>query len=196
MKKCYCFPTWEEQKDVYISCDEKSILFINAVKTNIYALTQIIDDNEDSPIIAKKIARDGLETMAIDQSTPSDPILAKLCELTGAKMYGDYIVFNVLQQRMNGDVLRGDGVYRMIDFADQQAIDYEDTVVSIGLQCEIGSYNLPYEIYEYCFNAFEEYSKFLRGEENKWEELKKLVEYSKFLRGEENKWEELKKLVL
>ena len=147
MKKCYYFPTWKEQYAVMISLDEGLI----------------------------KNCELSQQKTLFEQSTPSDPILVKLCELTGAKMYRSYIVFNVLQQRMNGDVLRGDGVYRMIDFADQQAIDYEDTVVSIGLQCEIGSYNLPYEIYEYCFNAFEEYSKFLRGEENKWEEVKKIV---------------------
>ena len=60
--------------------------------------------------------------LAIKQSTPTDPVLAKFCELTGAKMYGDYVMFDV----------------------------------------------------DSC-NLFQEYSKHLRNEESKFEEIKPLL---------------------
>jgi hypothetical protein len=188
MKKPYCFPTWEEQKDVYISCDEKSILFINAVKTNIYALTQIIDDNEDSPIIAKKIARDGLETMAIDQSTPSDPILAKLCELTGAKMYGDYVVLDKLDlysvytlwnkyDKFTGDLIEMDS--REYGCGCNQKFEHCKGCLQLcnkQFEKSWGETHSDYYTNEPFYNIFQEYSKFLRGEENKWEEVKKVLD--------------------
>ena len=177
MKKCYYFPTWKEQKDVMISLDEKTILFVNAVKTNLYALTQIIEHNQDSLIIAKKIARDGLETMIIEQSTPSDPILAKLCELTGAKMYGDYMILD--EELMGwidytvGDVLTSnlvdDNYDKIADIKLLNQVRHESTGYYSSIFLETPT-NDGYKL-----NIFQEYSKFLRNEESKWEEVKKIV---------------------
>jgi hypothetical protein len=65
MKKCYNIKTWEEIKDVMISLDERMIYrYSHSSSGNIFT------------------------------STPTDPILAKLCELTGAKMYGDYLMLS------------------------------------------------------------------------------------------------------
>lgn len=194
MKKCYHFPTWEEQKDAMISLDEKTILFVNAVKTNLYGLTQIIEHNQDSLIIAKKIARDGLETMIIEQSTPSDPILAKLCELTGAKMYGDYIVLDCFFQKTRflehfiGDlckcvisfiVTKEDKEYICIAKKDNNISNHFGYyTIRKKEQLPILDYMGACDRFEdiiKIYNIFQEYSKFLRKEESKWEEVKKIV---------------------
>ena len=82
MKKCYYFPTWEEQKCVLIDIDNDYIM------VNKSGLSDFCNSIEYDIIKkSKSFERFFLET-------PSDPILQKLCELTGAKMYGDYIVLN------------------------------------------------------------------------------------------------------
>jgi hypothetical protein len=73
---------------------------------------------------------EGKYNVKIPETTPSDPILAKLCEKSGAKMYGDYLVYNP---------------YNLTMFI---AIDHK------------------------IYNIFQEYSKFLRNEENNWNKCK------------------------
>ncbi len=74
MKKCYNIKTWEEQKDAMISLSEKHITI--------------------SKIYNKGCSGEFFSNEYIDKSTPNDPILAKLCELTGAEMYGDYVILS------------------------------------------------------------------------------------------------------
>ena len=129
MKKCYNIKTWEEQKYVLIDLSEKNILIPT------YHLTERklekmqewygkINDMFDLINAECSIKSDNQLTAKIQKSTPTDPVLARLCELAGAKMYDDYVMFQDFENR-----------------------------------------------YEF----FEEYSKHLRNEENKFEEIKKLL---------------------
>ena len=129
MKKCYNIKTWEEQKYVLIDLSEKNILIPT------YHLTERklekmqewygkINDMFDLINAECSIKSDNQLTAKIQKSTPTDPVLARLCELAGAKMYDDYVVFQ---------------------------------------DCEND------------YKVFEEYSKHLRNEENKFEEIKKLL---------------------
>jgi hypothetical protein len=123
MKKCFYFPAWEEQKDVMISLDEKEI-FVNCKP--IYS---------DKLILAQQVELNSFEInfKLYKQSTPSDPILAKLCERVGSKMYGDYVITS-------------------------------DCVVYVA------SGDFPEAIY-----IIQQYSLFLQGKENKWEEVKNIL---------------------
>jgi hypothetical protein len=180
-------------------------------------------------------------------TTPSDPILAKLCEKSGAKMYGDYLVLRQKAVRndyvMDGDVLlytKNSGLcfcYKDYEFIlntdmiycknDQMCIndkinhsngEYDFRLNCPNLEEEIekikqnpnfildprqsvymskkGEDKLKKDIEQksktffemkyferiapsgynkYC-NIFEEYSKFLRNEESKFQELKKVLD--------------------
>ena len=141
MKKCYNIKTWEEQKsynglsatdhiNVTISFDESYISFNSYTKIDedfIYESKDRLDRLGDYYHNTSK---------KIEQSTPTDPVLARLCELTGAKMYDDYVVLSIFDKNISDD-------------------------------------NNEYEILD--TTAFEEYSKHLRKEENKFEEIKKLL---------------------
>ena len=77
MKKCYNIKTWKKQKNVMISLNEN---YLSVLKSK-------------TPYEKLDIKFE-IEAYFYDKSTPTDPILAKLCKLTGAKMYGDYIIIN------------------------------------------------------------------------------------------------------
>jgi hypothetical protein len=93
MNKIYYFPTWEEQKNIMISLDESYI----TLKCRV-----IKDENGDILGInnkwIKNVKRGAklyiCENSSFSLSIANDPILAKLCELTEAKMYGNYLVYN------------------------------------------------------------------------------------------------------
>lgn len=178
MKKCYNIKTWEEQKYVLIDLSEKNILIPT------YHLTE------------RKLEK-------MQQSTPTDPILAKLCELTGAKMYGDYVVlsyFTGIGETLKDEIVYTQGnIYKILMQQDKpieqrNSVDYingkitdEPSTVMIGfyngnheligdgggyyIDIRKGSINIIY----YLNNAFEEYSKHLRNEENKFKEIKQLL---------------------
>jgi hypothetical protein len=154
MKKCYNIKTWEEQKDAMISLSEKYITI--------------------SKIYNKGCSGEFFNNEYIDKSTPTDTILAKLCELTGAKMYGDYIIINnryYMTHSESGDLFYGDIV--SVGFGGYPIPGYYYDLRVIG-----GGYPLQdcrHFIEKKAGNIFEEYSKFLRQEENKWEESKKLL---------------------
>jgi hypothetical protein len=173
MKKCFYFPTWEEQKYIMISLDENYI------------------DNYKIPY-----------DKYIKQSTPSDPILAKLCELTGAKMYGDYVVLREKKcyapnKELEAVFVKDGDILRLPSFNNlgqsQTIIVNTEYIIQPNKQLELYSEGTQYvrgrsyrgEKYnEYFYpkqeqhrlgNIFQEYSKFLRGEENKFEEVKKIL---------------------
>jgi hypothetical protein len=112
MKKCFYFPTWIEELDVAVGLDESYIL-----------------KSLDAP-------REDLRIYPI--STPSDPILVKLCAFAYAKMYGDYVVFGEMAEKMYCGI-KGKPSKNGIEF-------------------------------------FQEYSKFLRNEDNQWESIKKVMD--------------------
>lgn len=117
MKRCFHFPTWEEQKDVMISLDENYII---------------------APQISEEGFFDGNNSKKYVSLIPSDPNLAKICAVTLTMMYGDYVVINY-----------DDLIY-------QQVKEWEKIIA-----CRL--------------NILREYSKFLRKEENKWEEVKAVL---------------------
>jgi hypothetical protein len=164
MKKCYNIKTWEEITDVMISLSEKYITI--------------------SKIYNKGCSGEFFNNEYIDKSTPTDTILAKLCELTGAKMYGDYIILEETTY-MDAKVLRGDiyAYYTMRNFTTYMILLLIDKKVPmdvfynkiIPLKKEAYFKPLIKKPGEGNTNIFEEYSKFLRQEENKWEEVKKIL---------------------
>lgn len=170
MKKCYYFPTFKEVKSV-ISLDESFILPLYLLKTlgqqeiKISLKNPRIDKGQElENIINNAVGRD-LEDTKINQRTSSDPILAKLCELTGAKMYGDCVVLDVINNVCldftNDTVITGDLLW--FDFITGKIND----------NYVLATQEVNYEFYSHCLdiNIFEEYSKFLRKEENRWEEM-------------------------
>ena len=143
MKKCYNIKTWEEQKsynglcatehiNVTISLDESYISFNSYTK-----IDQDFIDKSQYDLDRYGDCNFYNTSKKIEQSTPTDPVLARLCELTGAKMYDDYVVLSIFDKNISDD-------------------------------------NNEYEILD--TTAFEEYSKHLRNEENKFEEIKKLLD--------------------
>lgn len=76
MKKCFYFPTFEEELDFVISNDANYI----AIRFRGYnsALDKI-------GLLFDEVRH---------KSRPSDPIKQTLSKLTGAKWYGDYVVFS------------------------------------------------------------------------------------------------------
>jgi hypothetical protein len=125
MKKCYYFPTWEEKLTAMISIDEQCLMLLNChdvfTKFNTYY---------DTPI--------GEIIKYYKNIVPNDRVLYKLCELTGAKMYGDYVMFDF--------------------FLFNEIVDNLNRIQAEAI------------------NYFQEYSKYLRNEENKWEEVKKFLD--------------------
>jgi hypothetical protein len=136
------------------------------------------------------------KNIRFNKSTPSDPILAKLCELTGAKMYGDYVVLssaiikNTIETEdecfgedvtvFGGDIYEDEELTKYLA-AKRNNYDFDfNTMCMIDINDNIeinnpGDYAIKYEIL-YC-NIFQEYSKFLSNEENKWEELRVLLSF-------------------
>ena len=103
----------------------------------------------------------------ISQLTPPDPILAKLCELTGAKMYGDYVVLNEIKNDYfnNDTVTVGDIMY-----FDYITGDVSDNYVLACTNVQ------DYEFYNHVEdNVFEEYSKYLRKAPHHWQSYKKIL---------------------
>ena len=86
MKKCFKFSTWEEQEDFIMSVNENYIVFVEGEKYN-------TTRHEYGEMYS---TRNKVEK--IKQSIPHDLILQKLCELTGAKMYGDYVVLTEVDE--------------------------------------------------------------------------------------------------
>ena len=125
MKKCYNIKTWEDITDrTTIGAKEDCIFIVHKDGSADDFVTDSGDCVEKKLSTFEMLKRmidhdDAYLNLAIKQSTPTDPVLARLCKLTGAKMYGDYVAFQ---------------------------------------DCE--------NYYE----AFEEYSKHLRNEENKFEQ--------------------------
>ena len=100
------------------------------------------------------------------QSASSDPILAKLCELKGAKMYGDYII---LKNEVGAiyHITGSAGLTReQWSFIDEDGLHH-------NRQKDISTWQDA--VYSKYTNIFYEYSKFLRGEENKFEEVRKVL---------------------
>lgn len=190
MKKCFYFSNWEEQKDVMISLDEKEI-FTNCKP--IY---------NDELILNQQVESNNFEInfKLYKQSTSIDPILVKLCEPAGAKVYGDYIVLKskiCLQNGENGleefeltagDVLLLDattnnaGTYILVDIDDCIDFNFDGRERCFYVKKEYNTHSCRisseknYILKNYIkFNAFEEYSLFLQGKENKWEEVKNVL---------------------
>ncbi len=136
----------------------------------------------------------------IDKSTPTDPILTKLCELTGAKMYGDYIVLDDIENiLLTGDIVRilytnwlskdSDDTRTLEEYLESKSHtgiacnkDFETYLIFAGYDKYSGDNYITRSIHEgkhgrkrITGNIFQEYSKFLRQEENKWEEVKELI---------------------
>lgn len=164
MKKCFYFPTWEEQKDVMVSLDETKI---------------------------KVTIHNGKLWKECDESTPSDPILTKLCELTGAKMYGDYVVVDCFfhkarfLQHCSGDISKCVATYSILSNKNTEMI-----CVAVKEDClsgHFGFYTFHNGKIDYAgacgrfeeiitlYNILEQYSLFLQGKENKWEEVKNVL---------------------
>jgi hypothetical protein len=277
MKKCYNIKTWEEQKDVTISLDEKCINIpfakdgFNITKiqefsyNNGFAEVEISHSLDYNRVYSGNLQlikgasvksqseqeftkhqnkysvfKEDFDTLYNDgkidftgeyrkslvcflQSTPTDPILSKLCDLTGAEMYGDYVMLNYFDKYKVGDIITQNtsydieeiptGYYKRdaehVEYSIKYLIGYGKIKYSvIGFSCRdyfadllwCKNLNSHYQtaftidknnIFENDFqrepseknrvvtediiNIFEEYSKFLRGEENKWEEVKELL---------------------
>jgi len=181
MKKCFYFPTWKEEKQcIMISLDYSCIFISNIEGKTVYnKLTRMIDCDYYC------------DSEAIEQTTPSDPILAKLCEKTGAKMYGDYIVLDKINLYCRGNYNEWNKYNRFSG----DLIEYDSR--ECGCMCNqkfehckgcLKLCNKEYEKAWYCYNSsdwftneticniLQEYSKFLRNEENKWLELKDLID--------------------
>ena len=99
MKKCYNIKTWEDITDRIMIGAKKDCIFIVHKDGSVYDFfTDSGDDVEKKLSTFEMLERmiyhdDAYLNLAIKQSTPTDPVLAKLCELTGAKMYDDYVMF-------------------------------------------------------------------------------------------------------
>jgi hypothetical protein len=205
MKKCYYFPTWEEKKDVMISLDNEEIFFKE--RTSFYSP---IDGNIT---ITYEI------TEQFKQSTLSDPILAKLCELTGAKMYDDYIVLKpekniyyckskkIVENLLN---FKDKIIKEEYDFSNYQK-ELTDIFLNDNKENVVKLAWYPYSTINHNIQKLnkEELKEYLEKEEYNIELLNKKVcginqlkqltisifdlfqEYSRFLRGEENKFKEI-----
>jgi hypothetical protein len=155
-KRCFCFSTWKEQKDVMISLDGEFIAFksdIDNIKDNVLDFVENSLDKDSLSIYFNSLSTRGYGseksniqkiidekdfTNFIEKSIPQDEILQKLCEKTGVKMYGDYVLFSFMK--------------------------FNDFAKNLN-DCQ-----------EEAMYYFEQYSKFLRGEENKFEEVKKFLD--------------------
>ena len=154
---------------------------------------------------------DACRNSVIKQSTPTDPVLAKLCELTGAKMYDDYLLLDIIEVTYREDtilenighhLITGD-IVRILytpwlsqNQNDTRTLEeYLESISETGVACQkdLKTYFVFKGIdtyYDYTRkpiyegkhgkkriigNIFHEYSKHLRNEENKFEEIKKLL---------------------
>jgi hypothetical protein len=204
MKKCFYFPTWEEQQNITLSLNEQHI-----------GIDGSFDFLEDC----------GMQTNLehcieyIPHRIHSDPILAKLCKLTGAKMYGDYVVFkpekNIYYYKLK------EIVENLLNFKDKiikqeyDSSNYQKELTDIFLNdnkenvVKLAWY--PYSTINHNIQKLnkEELKEYLEKEEYNIELLNKKVcginqlkqltisifdlfqEYSRFLRGEENKFKEI-----
>ena len=166
MKKCFKFENWKEIKDIMISLNEEKI---------IYRLLMVLQSGDDD--------------FRINQSTPTDPILAKLCELTGAKMYGDYVLLsNCYNRREEREIKIGDMFLYHISNSEDFGISilyydkYYDVLDSLTYkikkedEAKYKNFLSFVEDLSKNTNIFQEYSNFLRKEESKWEELRGLFD--------------------
>jgi hypothetical protein len=178
MQKCFYFPTWEEKKDALVSLDESKIVFTE--QHNIAQVGSSINHPLYSNMIQPQttVSFEGLKDVAKAYllTNPSDPILAKLCELTGAKAYGDYVVLEEII--CYDDLIFTTGDCNIESYKEKDRLGYEEVIkykyslLSYGCLCG----NLHNINKENLYNIFHEYSKFLRNEESKWEEVKKVLE--------------------
>lgn len=227
MKKCYNIKTWEDITDRITIGAKGDCIFIVHYDGSI---EDFFTDSGDC--VEKKLSTfemlermidhdDACRNLAIKQSTPTDPVLAKFCELTGAKIFGDYAVLDFLEIKtsesqearscpsLQGDVFNQElfgKKYKYI-FCNKE-IYYTDTshikgfyyhCIDSELKRDIGHilndlthacidletstkekttwvrYLRSHRCIDFNFNVFEEYSKHLRNEENKFEEIKKLL---------------------
>ena len=189
MKKCFNFPSWNEVDNVLLHRNEESIFVIDDNRYTVKEFSINKTDKEPECKIG----------FTYELSIPSDPILAKLCELTGAKMYGDYIVLEKALLQTNQYVIQGDYIDHRNDGNYFICIKHPRFVAhSYGKKTNYWNteflfygkrYTYALEFGEEPFmdavsngktqiigNIFHEYSKFLRKEENKWEECKMILE--------------------
>ena len=203
MKKCYNIKTWEEQKYNLIDLSEKNILIPTCLLTE-RKLEKMqewygkINDMFDLIYAECSMSSDNRLTAKIQQSTPTDPILDKLCELTGAKMYDDYVVlsysglFNKNNDFLYGTLILSSNIIAIFNgspiFSKEKYLGFccKDNIrLNIPQNSE---YMIPQRIFDNSIleepsnkyeildtTVFEEYSKHLRNEENKFEEIKQLL---------------------
>jgi hypothetical protein len=269
MEKYIYFPTWKEKKDVMVSSDRSFILkdYATFFKYTLESISYIdtieiiekhykgerlsvseIDTIQflKNSTLSREI-QDGCERAKsfvmshhhIKQSISSDPIIAGLCELTGAKMYGDYLCLKSKDMFQYKDNIRDDEQVILGDIYNCK-IDYCTRDVTEEIRLSGNRFDLPrllveehspdkFSIHEihgniYCPCVFVEqfvtytgaaelfYSEFIYIDENgkRCSSLKTknhhdhdikeykcniFHEYSKFLRGEENKFEEVRKVL-
>lgn len=209
MKKCYNIKTWEDiTVRTTIGAKEDCIFIVHKDGS----VDDFVTDSGD--YVEKKLSTfemlermidhdDACRNLAIKQSTPTDPVLAKLCELAGAKMYDDYVIlscfFGIGETLADEIVYTQGNIYKILMQQDRpieqrNRVDYIDgKITDTPSTVMIGFYNGNHELIGdgggyyidirqgsisiicYLNNAFEEYSKHLRNEENKFEEIKKLL---------------------
>ena len=152
MEKCYNIKTWEDITDrITIGAKEDCIFIVHKDGAGVDFFTDSGDFVEEKLSTFEMLERmidhdDACRNSVIKQSTPTDPVLAKFCEFTRAKMYDDYVMFDESIFFINS--------YRGWSFLRKELL---------ALECEDYS------------TIFEEYSKHLRNEENKFEAINKLL---------------------
>ena len=198
MKKCFDFPTWKEIRSAIISLDEDFILVPKKGLDSVYFNTG--NDFEQSA-----------HGQYLSLSVPIDQTLVKLCELTGAKMYEDYIVLQenqgAITEKYSFNCV-GDASFKdyYVDyyyktylscFEDEINLDFKiikryELTRDKNHTCKEGCKKFFNQLGEVSIedledghrsrdavigNIFEEYSKFLRKEESKWEEIKEIFNF-------------------
>lgn len=181
MKKCFYFPTWEEREDVMISLDGSYIQLIDEIISCVDALMSSPENGCCEDILSYKY----------NKTTSSDPILAKLCELTGAKWYGEYVVIDCFfhkarfLQHCSGDISKCVATYSVLSNKNTKMICV--AAKDDNISGHFGFYTFHNGKIDYVgpcgrfeeiitlYNIFEQYSLFLQGKENKWEEVKDVL---------------------
>lgn len=194
MKKCFYFPSWKKCKDVMINLDESYIISERLPSFN------------------------GSEDLIYNQqSAPSDLILSKLCQLTGIKMYSDYVIFkeydyyhfsagNYIKKYFKENIF-------ILDEDGQNTLNKEAIINKVEQMNNIlqkYSFNNKHDFYSITYEDVNKHAtypsindfndKIDRCVENNWykgriskEHL--FEQYSKFLRNEESEWEEIKEVL-
>jgi hypothetical protein len=154
MKKCFYFPAWEEIKGSHfnVSGDEERI--------GVYPKTTVYP----GMFCTLQSQR------CFEKSIPSDPILAKLCKLTGAKIYKDYVVLELVSREYTALTGEPGTIYHITG---RQGLTTEQWCI-IDSDGDNRGYNLcTWHDAEYRkhTNIFDEYSKFLRKQDNQFQEF-------------------------